>query len=140
MSHEVFTQDWAVAWGEAIRASDAYRTAAQRWLWPMVITMSFGSELNLAERSVFLDLFEGDCREARSATETDRAVVPFIISGDFDGWKQVLERDLDPILALMTGKLKLAKGSLASLIPYVTSARELVAAASRVPYRLPEGL
>ncbi|HSS78362.1 MAG TPA: Fis family transcriptional regulator, partial [Thermoanaerobaculia bacterium] len=89
---------------------------------------------------VFLDLFEGDCREARSATETDRVAVPFIISGDFDGWKQVLEHDLDPILALMTGKLKLAKGSLASLIPYVTSARELVATASQVPYRLPQGL
>ena len=140
MSHEVFTHDWAVAWGEAIRASDGYRTAAQRWQWPMVITMTFGSELDLAERSVFLDLFEGDCREARSATETDRAAVPFIISGDFHSWKQVLERDLDPILALMTVKLKIAKGSLAALIPYVTAARELVAAASQVPYRLPEGL
>ncbi len=138
MSYEVFTHDWAVAWGEAIRASDAYRTAAQRWQWPIVITMALGPEL--PERSVFLDLFEGDCREARSAAETDRAAVPFIISGDFQSWKQVLERDLDPILALMTGKLKLTKGSLASLIPYVTSARELVAAASRLPYRLPEGL
>jgi putative sterol carrier protein len=139
MSHEVFTHDWAVAWGEAIRASDAYRTAAQRWQWPMVITMTFDPELGLPDRSVFLDLFEGDCREARSATEIDRAAVPFVISGDFHAWKEVLERDLDPILALMTGKLKLAKGSLAALIPYVTSARELVAAAAQVPYRFPEG-
>jgi putative sterol carrier protein len=138
MSHEVFTHDWAVAWGEAIRASDAYRKAAQRWQWPMVITMALGPEL--PERSVFLDLFEGDCREARSATETDRAAVPFIISGDFQSWKQVLERGLDPILALMTGKLKLERGSLAALIPYVTSARELVAAASQVSYRVPEGV
>ena len=65
MSHEVFTQDWAVAWGEAIRASDAYRMAAQRWQWPMVIVMTFDPALSLPERSVFLDLFEGDCREAR---------------------------------------------------------------------------
>jgi putative sterol carrier protein len=138
MSHEVFTHDWAVAWGEAIRASDAYRTAAKRWQWPMVIIITFGSEW--PERSIFLDLFEGDCREARSATETDRAAVPYILSGDFQSWKQVLEKDLDPILALMMGKLKLEKGSLAALIPYVTSARELVAAAAQVPYRLPEGV
>ena len=140
MSHEVFTQDWAVAWGEAIRASDSYRTAARRWQWPMVITMSFDPDLDLPDRSVFLDLFEGDCREARSATETDRAAVPFIISGDFHAWKQVLERDLDPILALIAIKLKLEKGSLAALIPYVTAARELVATAAQVPYRFPEGL
>jgi len=140
MSHEVFTQDWAVAWGEAIRASDGYRTAAQRWQWPMVVTMSFSAELELPERSVFLDLFEGDCREARSAAETDRAAVPYILSGDFHTWKQVLERDLDLILALMMNKLKLEKGSLASLIPYVTAAREMVVAAAQVPYRFPEGM
>ena len=140
MSHEVFTQDWAVAWGEAIRASDAYRTAAQRWRWLMVIIMTFDPALGLPERAVFLDLFEGDCREARSATEADRAAVPYILSGDFDTWKQVLERELDPILALMTAKLKLPKGSLAALLPYVTAAREMVAAAAQVPYRLPEGL
>jgi putative sterol carrier protein len=139
MAHEVFTSDWAVAWGEAIRASDAYRAAAQRWQWPMVIIMTLGAESDLPDRSVFLDLFEGDCREARSAIETDQAAVPFIISGDFHAWRQVLESDLDPILALMTGQLKLAKGSLAALIPYVTAARELVAAAAQVPYRLPEG-
>ena len=138
MSHEVFTNDWAVAWGEAIRASDGYRAASQRWQWPMVITMTLGP--GWPERSVFLDLFEGDCREARSATETDRTAVPYILSGDFQAWKQVLEKELDPILALMTGKLKLEKGSLAALIPYVTSARELVAAAAQVPYRLPEGV
>ena len=140
MSYEVFTQDWAAAWGEAIRASDGYRTAAQRWKWPMVVTMTFGAGLDLPERSVFLDLFEGDCREARSANETDRAAVSYVLSGDFYTWKQVLERDLDLILALMMGKLKLEKGSLASLIPYVTAAREMVAAASQVPYSFPEGL
>ncbi|HYX25339.1 MAG TPA: Fis family transcriptional regulator [Thermoanaerobaculia bacterium] len=140
MSHEVFTHDWAVAWGEAIRASDSYRTAARRWQWPMIITMTFDPGLDLPERSVFLDLFEGDCREARSATETDRAAVPYVISGDFHTWKKVLERELEPILALMASKLKLEKGSLAALIPYVTAARELVAAASQVPYRFPEGV
>lgn len=140
MPHEVFTQDWAVAWGEAIRASEDYRTAAQRWQWPMVIIMTFDADLGLPERAVFLDLFEGSCREARSATETDRAAVPYILSGDFETWKQVLERELDPILALMTLKLKLAKGSLAALLPYVTAARELVATAAQVPYRFPAGM
>ena len=105
----------------------------------MIIAMTPDPGLNLPGRSVFLDLFEGDCREARSATETDRAAVAYILSGDFHTWKRVLDRELEPILALMTGKLKLEKGSLAALIPYVTAAREMVAAASQVPYSLPEG-
>ncbi len=140
MSHEVFTQDWAVAWGEAIRANDGYRAAAQRWRWPMVVTMTFAADLELPERSVFLDLFEGDCREARAATETDWTAVTYALSGDFQTWKQVLEQDLDLILALMMGKLKLDKGSLASLIPFVTAAREMVVAAAQVPYCFPAGV
>jgi putative sterol carrier protein len=40
----------------------------------------------------------------------------------------------------MRGKLKLAKGSLASLLPYVAAAKEMVLAAACVETRYPQGV
>jgi len=140
MSYEMFTHDWAVACGEQINANEDYRKAARNWRWPLVLTMTAAPGLSLSERSVYLDLFEGDCREARTATPADVESVPYLISADPKTWRQVLERDLEPIFGLMRGKLKLAKGSLVSLLPYTAAAKEMVLSAACVETRFPEGV
>lgn len=139
MPLEMFTHDWAVAWGEEIRANREYREAARDWKWPMVFTMRAMPDLGLPERSVYLDLFEGDCREARTATSGDLESVPYVMSGDPTTWKRVVDQDLEPIGGLISGKLKLEKGSITSLLPYVKAARELVLSAARVDTRFPDG-
>jgi putative sterol carrier protein len=140
MSYEMFTHDWAVACGDQINANEEYRKAAQAWRWPMVLTMTADAKLGVPERSVFLDLFEGVCREARSARPDDVTAASYVIGADPRTWKQVLERDLEPIFGLMRGKLKLVKGSLVSLLPYVSAAKEMVVAASYVDTRYPEAM
>lgn len=140
MSYEVFTHDWAVACGDQINANEDYRKAAKNWKWPMVLTMKADAKLGVPERSVFLDLFEGDCREARVAQAADLEAAPYVISADPPTWKRVLEHDLEPIPGLIRGKLKLVKGSLVSLLPYVTAAKEMVNSAANVDTRFPAGL
>jgi putative sterol carrier protein len=140
VSYEVFSHDWAVACGEQINANEDYRKAARKWEWPLVLTMTADSKLGLPERSVYLDLFHGDCREARAAGAADQESAPFVISADPHVWKRVLDRDLEPIFGLMRGKLKLAKGSLVALLPYVTAAKEMVLSAACVDTRFPAGL
>jgi putative sterol carrier protein len=92
------------------------------------------------ERAVYLDLFQGDCREARTATAADLAAVPYVIAADPSTWKRVLERELEPLTGLMRGKLRLAKGSVASLIPYLSAAKEMVLSATRIETLFPEAL
>jgi putative sterol carrier protein len=140
MSYEMFTHDWAVACGEQINANEDYRKAALSWHWPLVLIMTAAPGLSLSERSVYLDLFEGGCREARTATPADVESVPYVISADPKTWRRMLERDLEPIFALMRGKLKLVKGSLVSLLPYVAAAKEMVLSAACVETRYPEGV
>jgi hypothetical protein len=74
----MFTHDWAVACGEQINANEDYRKAARSWRWPMVLTMMGAPKLGLPERSVYLDLFEGDCREARADMPADAESVPYV--------------------------------------------------------------
>ncbi len=140
MPHEMFTHSWAMAWGEEIRANEAYREAARTWEWPIVLTMKEDRELGVPERSVYADLFRGDCREARAATPADLESAPFVLAGEARNWKRVLDGELEPISGIMRGKLKLARGSLATLLPYVPAAKQLVVSATRVETLFPEGL
>lgn len=141
MRYLLFSAEWAGAWGEALRANEDYRRAASSWKWPLVLTMSAAPEAGLPEeRAVYLDLFHGDCREARVDTAADVAAVPYIISADPATWKRVLEREIEPLSGLMRGKLKLAKGSLTALIPYVSAAKEMVLAATRIGTLFPDAL
>jgi putative sterol carrier protein len=55
-------------------------------------------------------------------------------------WRQVLGGDLEPVGAVMTGLMDLARGNLIGLAPWVGAARELLSAACRVDCTFPEGM
>jgi putative sterol carrier protein len=138
MARELFTLEWALAWREQILANSAYQAAAHSWRWPLVLIMRADPELGLpTERSIYLDLYQGECREARMATADDIAQAPFMLSADPRTWKQVLERRLEPLAGVMRGRLQLVKGSFAALLPYVRAAMELVESATRIDTSYP---
>jgi len=140
MAAELFGEDWARAWREEIAASAAYRRAAASWEGAMVFAMtSDGASGPGGERRIYLDLWHGDCRAARPAADEDVAAAPYVVAGAAAVWREVLEGRIEPFVAVMSGKLRLVRGSLARLLPYVAAARELLAAARRVPTELPPG-
>jgi putative sterol carrier protein len=140
MAAELFGEDWARAWREEIAASVAYRSAAASWEGAMVFAMTADEALGLpGERRVYLDLWHGDCRVARPAADEDVAAAPYVVAGAPAVWREVLEGQIEPLVAFMSGKLKLVRGSAARLLPHVSAARELLAAARRVPTEFPAG-
>lgn len=90
-----------------------------------------------ADRAVFADLWHGECRAARRASDEDREGADFVIRADAGTWQRVLGGDLEPIFGIMSGKLKLTRGSLARLTPHLAASRELVLAATRVDSTFP---
>ena len=135
---ELFGEEWARAWGEELARSEIYRTAAARWEGSMVFGMNPDAALGiLAPRWVFLDLWHGHCRAARMACEADLAAARYVVAAGAVAWKEVLEGRVEPLRAFMSGKLELARGSVARLLPYVAAAKELLAAARRVPTEFP---
>ena len=135
MAHDLFSTDWAQAWRKAIEASAAIK-ASRGWRWPLVL-IARGAGV-IEDRAVWLDLCDGECREARVATAADLAEAPFVLSADLEVWQRLLDRALEPIAGVMKGQLKLVRGSLAALLPYAAAAKELVSAATAVPTRFPE--
>jgi len=86
------------------------------------------------DAGIVLDVHEGECRDARFVEgESDPADAEFVIVGTYARWRDVIEGRLDPIKAMMEGKLKLARGHLPTIIRFVEPSRRIVCNASRVP-------
>ncbi len=138
--YEPFSEAWAKAYCEALNANLAYRQAAATWEGALILAVEADPALGLTEkRGIYLDLYRGQCREAKVATLEDYAKAPYVISADLRTWKTLTEGGLDPISALMRGKLKLEKGDMATLAGYMMAALELTNTARQVPTQYPEG-
>jgi len=141
MGYAAFSPEWVQAYAGKIRASEVYKKAAASWEWPLVLVMSKDPSLGLPEDvGVYLDLMHGDCREARVATPDDIERAPYVLTADAYTWKQITDGKLDPIGAMMRGKVKVTRGSLVTLARYVAAAKALVDCAAAVETIYPEGL
>ncbi len=138
MSYDFFSAEWVNAWAELLRNDATYRKVAKTWRWPVVMTIRADATTGFPEdRSVFFDLWEGDCREARIATAADLDNAPYVIAADLDDFREILGGKTDPLMALMRGKLELVKGNLVKLLPYTQAAKQLVSIAAAIPTRYP---
>jgi len=120
-------------------SGEDYCNAAARWEGTIVIVMRVDPALGIPEKmAVYVDLWHGECREARVASEGDMEAIPYIISAPPKNWRRILKGNLDPILALTGGKSQLKKGSLISMLSYVKAAKELPVSETRVETEFPE--
>jgi putative sterol carrier protein len=135
---DLFSETWAAAAAQSIRASANYSKAAATWEGAIVFKLQADPGLGVAEaRSAFFDLWHGECRSARAASAADLEAAAYIIAADAFTWQQVMAGKLEPIAGLLRGKLKLNKGNVAVLARYVLAAKEMVVCASSVPTRFP---
>jgi len=138
--HEIFTDEWARQWCRAIHESAEYRSAASGWEGAILVVMSADPDMGVAsERRVFLDLRDGDCRGGRRAEEADAEAALFVLRAAPATWHRVLAGEVEPVWGLMSGKIELAKGSIAQLIPYTLAAKRMVEAAAAMPSTFPAG-
>ena len=122
-----FTAEWADAWCRALNESPAYRSAAARWEGDVVLVMN--AEGDAPECAVHLDLHHGSCRAARVATGDDRAGARYVMEAAPAMWRELLGGRTPPLMALLSGRLRLTRGNMADLVPFAGAAGELVATA-----------
>jgi putative sterol carrier protein len=139
MAIEVFSEAWAGEWCRVLNGRSSYQTAAATWEGAVALVMTRDGSDHAESRSVFLDLWHGQCRGARVASPEDLESARYILSGTASSWRGVLSGTMAPLTAIMTGKIRLTKGNMASLVPFAAAARELVGAAMDMDVSFPDG-
>jgi putative sterol carrier protein len=136
--YEFPSEPWFQALIERINASDAYREAAAGWEGDIAFLVEAEPDRSVPEDVWgLLDLWHGSCRGG-GVIDTERGrSAAFVISAPYARWKDVVQGELDPVRAMMQGKLRV-QGDLPMIVRYVKAADELVHLCSTVPTRFPD--
>ena len=128
------SEAWLKEYVEKINSSKEYEEAAGTWEGDLAYVFEAEPDKGVPEDVwSWMDLWHGKCRDARFGVTVDEGEKSkFIIRAPYSRWKEVINKELDPIKGMMQGKLKL-KGDMPTLVRYVRAANELVNLAGSVP-------
>ena len=110
--------EWTEQFNNAINSSDAYASAAKNWEGDIILVID-------GEGGIYLDLWHGECREASAITDENEKSPKYRIFGPFTNMRQILDKKVDPVQSMMTGKIKV-KGDMAQIMKMPRAAVELV--------------
>ncbi len=127
------SDEWLATFRELVNGSDEYREAAKTWEGDIAFVLEAEPDRGVPDDLVArLDLWHGECRDARMITESEADETPYGIRAPYSRWREVLGGELDPVKGMVQGKLKL-RGDLAEIIRHVRAAKELVHLTTLVP-------
>lgn len=132
---EVFTPEWTDRLAEELNTDAKFRETAADWTGVLGLRIEVSER---DERTSILDLSDGRCVTAGCDPEV--LAPDYVISAGTALWRSVLEGKLDPMWGLMSGKLRLAKGSMVELASRGASALRIVECARKIPCTFPGDL
>ena len=128
--------EWAEEFCRRVNESEEYRRSAQGWVWPILFTVEdlpdeFRGEYGDSV-AMYIDLYNGECRGVKFLLEYSGDEAPFIISGRYRDWVELIEKGMNPVNALVRRKIRLAKGNFSTILRFPKAAIELVNIAKEV--------
>ncbi len=127
------TPEWIAEYERIVQNDAPYKEAAATWEGSVIIHILAKPEIGLDEDIyLWMDLWHGDCNYMRLVPKDVGEAGDFVITGEFDRWKSVMAKELDPVKGMMQGKLKL-KGDLPTIVRAVRAAQRLVELTGEVP-------
>jgi len=129
------SEEWVKAACEELNKSQAYKDAAKNWEGDMYFIVE--PEGGLKETLVtYFDLWHGGCRAASAPADESGKTPAYRFWAPLSVWRNILEKKLDPVQAMMTGKLNL-KGDMAQIMKMPRAASELVECTTHVDTEFP---
>lgn len=136
MAFVIGTQEWADAAMRELNASQTYREVAKNWEGDMYVIIE--PDASFQNRIIgYFDLWHGECRSACVIKDESEKSPQYRISGPFTVMNQLLQRKLDPVKAMLTGKLKV-KGNMGQIMRMPRAALEFTNCLSTVDAVFPE--
>ncbi|MGB9772602.1 MAG: SCP2 sterol-binding domain-containing protein [Bacteroidota bacterium] len=148
MAYTFLSEEWIAAYKEKINSNPNYRESGSKWEHGTIaLVMQFDQDILNKIKSdpvlskqikegetavgIWLDLYHGECREAKKVSVEEAQNAKFVITGEYARWKMVLKKELDPVKGMMQGKLKL-KGDMPTIVRFVKAAQDLVDSATMI--------
>lgn len=129
------SQQWLDEYRRRINESPDYHRAAAGWQRPLLYHLQAerGGPLS-ADSYLWLDLRDGRCAGALVLDPDDARVMrtEYALSAPYSRCQLIVTGQLDPMRAIMTGKLRL-RGSVPTLVRYSSASNALVAIAQQIP-------
>ena len=128
----ILTEEWVEAFGKAINENPNYKPSALTWEGDMLLLIEPSGNLDHEVR-VFIGLHHGECTGTRLVSEGEDIGAEYTMAGPYDNWVAVTKKEIDPIRAIMAGKLKL-EGDMAKLMRHTKAALEIVNSLGRFEF------
>jgi len=121
-----------------INASPEYAEAAASWEGDIAFHVEAEPDRGMpADVWGLLDLWHGACRGGGVVGPQRGEECAYVIRAPYSRWKEVVMGDLDPVRAMMQGKLKV-RGDLPTIVRYVRAANALVDLTGQIETQFPD--
>lgn len=122
--------DWLNELHVKINSDERYAGIARKWEGDLIFNIE--PDDNLKEPYIFyIDLWHGKCRGVAELKQVSEKSAAFVLTAKYGNIKRVLKGTLDPMQALMTGKLTV-KGSMAVMMRSVPTVLDFVRCAREI--------
>ena len=130
MGIEFASQEWILALKEELNNSPAYADAAKKWEGDFYFIVNAGEKVT-DDIYLYMDLWHGECRDAFLVEDASVKSPEFKLMAPLNVWKGVMDKKINPIQGLMSGKLKL-DGPMMKILKSPKAATELVECCTKI--------
>ncbi len=123
----LFDADSLAAWRDHLNVSPLFRDAAAGWRGTLLL---LEGDPNAPARTAWVEVADGSCAAARGGDDGDAERADFVLAASPATWHDLVSARTTPVMAAMTGRLRLVKGDLMALAPHAKAAAALLAAAN----------
>ncbi len=125
------SEEWSVEYVEKLNSNPAYAEAGKKWEGDITFVIKSDEGLDV-DAFLYLDLLHGKCNNYKFTMDPeDIPQSEFKYSGKYQNWMKLINKEVDPIQGILTGKFKL-EGSMMKIMKFTKAAKEMVSTASMV--------
>jgi len=130
------SREWADVFMDLLNEDEEFAKAGANWEGDInfVIQNLPGKD---SSDIIYLDLWHGTCRGVDYMDEKDARPAAFRIVAPLANWKRVINKQIGPIPAMVSGQLKVY-GNLAYILRHVLSSQRMVECAVRMNTVFPD--